>query len=280
MNEECVKCGFLNIEGKTQFFEAISDEKIISLCEKCAQFVDLPMIKRASYLEMKEGGRLMPKYDNPKNRQAVSLGLSQTLKDAWSKDREPTLNDLIDRNLKTSGSEVPRERSDLIQNYHWVLLRARRLKKLTQDQLARELQVPTNRIQSLEAGRVTFDDDVLIEKLEDFLGVNLFLEKVKKARVARHARNFAEGNVEFDKKTLEGLTVGDLQAVHEIEGKEPYWKRVFAIFKRKKVEVSEEKSGEKSEEEVSTEGFPFNEPKEKKKDLTQKEIDDLLYRRR
>lgn len=295
MVNHCDKCGFLDVEGKTQFFEAISDDKIISLCGKCAQFVDLPMIKRASYIEMKEGGRLIPKYNNPNNRQAASVSLSQTPKDAWPKNREPTLRDLVDRNLKTSGSEPAKERPDLIPNYHWVLMRARRSKKFTQDQLAKALQVPTHSIQSLEAGRVTFDDDDLLEKLEEFLGIYLFVEKVRKARIERTAKNFAEGNIVFDKKTIEGLTLGDLQSIHQLTGKKPYWKRVFSIFKRKKIELpagefdkkeeikkNSSVDEEAKETENSDDGFPFHKYKEdsKKDDVSQGDNDDSMYRRR
>lgn len=70
-------------------------------------------------------------------------------------------------------SRVNNVRDDLIENFHWTIARARRLKNLSRYQLANVLNVSEEQIISMERGELPKDDYVLVNKLENYLAIKL-----------------------------------------------------------------------------------------------------------
>src|SRR3989338_2792393 len=94
----------------------------------------------------------------------------------------------------------------LLDNFHWIILRARRLKHLTQEEFAREIQEPEFIVKSLEEGKIS--DQKVIGKVEKYLGVTLRKEEKKS--------DTDEANKDFDVKGMKEFTIADL---HELKKK-------------------------------------------------------------
>lgn len=66
--------------------------------------------------------------------------------------------------------------SDLIDNFHWQIMMARRRTRLSQKQLAQELGVPEQDITKLESGKESENPEV-IRKIENFFRISLHKDK-------------------------------------------------------------------------------------------------------
>lgn len=62
---------------------------------------------------------------------------------------------------------------ELIDNFHWEILKYRREKNLSRKQLANALRVPEEELKMVERGELPRDDFILISKIESHIGVNL-----------------------------------------------------------------------------------------------------------
>jgi len=62
---------------------------------------------------------------------------------------------------------------DLIDNFHWEVVKARKAKNMTRIQLANALGVPEGAIKMVETGELPSDNFVLINKVQSYLGINL-----------------------------------------------------------------------------------------------------------
>lgn len=63
--------------------------------------------------------------------------------------------------------------SDLVQNFHWEILKARRSKGVSRMALAQAVGTSEENIKTLELGELPSDDFVLISKIENHLGIKL-----------------------------------------------------------------------------------------------------------
>ena len=119
--------------------------------------------------------------------------------------QEIILKDIMDKNFKTQIKGDLKPRSDLVDNFHWLVMRARRLKHITPEQLAEAIGEPGAAIKMAERGILPEESYNLISKLENYLGIKL----VKK----EFAKKIEEKSMEisFDSVTTKSLTIADLQ---------------------------------------------------------------------
>lgn len=216
---ECYRCGASGNEN--DFFDAISSKGVVKLCEKCASNTDFPIINRPTKFQLKTAETPYSVYD----RLSRMAGLNPTehrekfsdFKQASvveSKKQESSLRELIDKNYEAKKDVFkPTPRDDLIDNFHWVVLRGRRMKKLSQEQLAKEIGVPFSLIVNIEKAFVPEEGDELIYKLESFLGI-----KIKKSSLVAFDKEIKEKkraqfvqDPKFDQSSIKGLTIDDLR---------------------------------------------------------------------
>lgn len=216
---ECYRCG---VSGNVnEFFDAISSKDVVKLCEKCASNTDLPIINRPTKFQLKTAETPYSVYDrlsrmaglNPTEHREKFSDFKQASR-VESKKQESSLRELIDKNYEAKKDvfkPVPRE--DLIDNFHWIVLRGRRMKKLTQEQLAKEIGVPISSIVDMERAFVPEEGDELIHKLESFLGI-----KIKKSSFAAVDKEIKEKkrsqfiqDPKFDQSSIKDLTINDLR---------------------------------------------------------------------
>lgn len=289
---ECFKCG--KEESSTRFFDVISDEGVVKICADCQFEEEMPVLRKPTTVQLKEaevGGTV---YDRLANLAGLNgkehrkkFHSEEMKKKEDLKNKDVSLRDLVDKNFQKkedakSVEEMPK--LDLIHNYHWVIMRYRRKKKLTQAQLAKEIGESDAAVKMIEQGSLPEDAHRLVKKLEAFLGIILASGKT------RSEFDSKPGKVGFDDVTTKELTISDLRdmkAQHDtdemlfemkeeedlnVEGKMGFGEKIKSIFSRKP-DVEDEVIDLGRAEDLDVEEKP---PKD---DLTEEEIDDFVWRK-
>lgn len=232
--EECFKCGVTDQE--VRLFDVILDEGIVKGCNKCIQEEDLPVVKRPTTSQLKEAERKSPRvYDKLKK---IS-GFSESAKRSVEKQKEDiSLKNIVDRNYVSSFREDTRPRTNLIENFHWIVMRARRKKHLTHKQVAEQIGEAEMAVKMAEQGKLPEDYDILIKKLENFFGI--ILRKDYRSNNQEIEKKSAARILEFNPAALRGLTIEDLKEMKK--------QREAEIFEDEVEEEIEESEEEKLEE--------------------------------
>ncbi len=229
---ECIKCEIS--DEKALLFDAISKEGIVKICRRCNLEEELPLITHVK----KEDG--IERERNVYNRLSKYSGIDPKehrkkfsekgiRKEEAFKAENKRLKDIVDENYKKKLPEEKPKRDDLIYNFHWVIMRERRRKKLTQSQLAHELQESESAIKMIEQGYVPEEGgNRLILKLEGFLKINISKKPVAVSDETRYReidptkiqieRDFKE-NTNFDEITTKHLTISDLKKMKQEQGR-------------------------------------------------------------
>jgi len=199
--EECFVCG---ISGdKARLFDAISSEGIKKICEKCSKDEDVLVIRRPTTFQLKEAERPNPVYSRLSKGKLNSVSSLNIDK----KKEEISLRQIVDRNYQSKISETKKPHPDLVDNFHWVIMMSRRAKKITHEQLAREIQESVAAIKMAEQGILPEDDHKLINKLENSLGIKLVKKDLSKPVETKQPSRI----LEFDKEVMDNLTISDLK---------------------------------------------------------------------
>ena len=246
---ECFKCGVSG--SRARLFDVVSDKGIVKICEKCFSEEDMPIVRKPSSFQLDESeNKSKPSKQTVYERLSHMSGIKKA-DNVHERNRElldnqeTTLKDIIDKNLERSSWKiVPKD--DLVDNFHWIIMRARRLKHLTQSQFAEAIAEPEAAIKMLEEGVLIEGSYKIINKIENYLGIKL----VKKEAV-RNVREF-DKKIDFDPVTAKTLTISDLKEM-----------------KQKKEEKIFKKPGEKIKEDKSI--------KNQNKDLSKEEIDKIIF---
>ncbi|MBU2503527.1 MAG: hypothetical protein KJ879_00535, partial [Nanoarchaeota archaeon] len=204
--EECSVCG---VSGKEErLMEVISSKGkgIVKVCERCSQKEHMPILKRPTTFQLKESERsVTPSVRNLRTPPVVSrIDSSRT---------DTNLRQIVDRNYEQLNSMVKKPRVDLIDHFDWIIMRARRGKKLTQEQLARDISESLAAVKMAEDGILPEDDYRLVNKLESFLGLKL----IKNRSLIPAGKEKAQPSriIDFDPNVMQNLTIDDLKRMKE-----------------------------------------------------------------
>jgi len=162
--EKCVRC---DIDGeRVRLFDAIYLGKVEKICERCSIIENIPLIKRPDALKLKESerGRV---YD----RMRRLSGMEEQHKREDGLFRGDRL-----RQLDTKPElEIPeKNKLNLIDHFDWEIMRNRRRKGLSHEQLAQALGGESAiAIAMIEKGKVPENAENLIKKLEQFFQIRL-----------------------------------------------------------------------------------------------------------
>jgi len=209
----CIKCGS---EG-VPFLDVISKEGIVKICESCQKEDDLPLFRKPTSHQLKVSEETTSKgmYErlshmagvNPKShREKFGLGASQKKEAVAQKDT--SLRDLVDKTYKKDFKPSASMSVDFIPHFHWIIMRARRKKKLTQSDLAKEVGESKAAIEMAEKGQMPQDAQRFAKKLEVFLNVRLLND------AARREFHATPEDLGFDLHTAKNITVSDLQEMN------------------------------------------------------------------
>ncbi len=228
---KCFKCGVS--EDRALLFGAVSEKGIVKICRKCSFEENIPIIK---YLKEK-----------PEKRPTVYERLSRlsrveikSKKDKSNKQNEE-LKKIADENF--SKNVLDENPFDMVDNFHWIIMRARRARKLTQKQFAKAIEESEEAIKMAEKGVLLKNDFVLVNKIENYLGIRIknksareksFDEEVNQVK-KEFLQNVEEDKIKFDDATTKTLTIADLQEMKK--------KRENEIFEKpvnKKIDLDKE----------------------------------------
>lgn len=260
----CFKCGVS--EDKTRLFDAISSQGIIKVCSQCSFEEDIPVIRKPTTFQLKEAERKPGVYEKMSKASGVSLARAVVQK------QDMTLREIVDKNYQKRVKTEAKPRPDLIENFHWVIMRARRSKKITQTQLAREIQESEVVIKMAEQGILPEDDNKLVSKIESYLGINITKRiKPDQPLVEETEIEIIEKEVPtdlaFDPLSAKNLTIEDIKGMNK--------KREFGLFgTREPTPIEKEVLEEAEELEEAIEQVGED------KELTDEEIDDIIFGRK
>ena len=216
---QCSKCG---VSGqKVKLFDVIAREGIVKVCENCFLSEDHPIIRKPTVFQLREIERKPAVYE----RLSKMAGLDPRKKMAEKSDylikQETNLRAIVDKNYqeKFGNDFKAKPRPDLIDNFHWAIMRARRSKKITRKQLAEEMGEAEAAIKMAEEGILpTGDNNRLLNKIQNHLGINL----IKGAGLSPLPAEANPSNVvlEFDRKNPAPLTIADIRRMKEEKERE------------------------------------------------------------
>jgi ribosome-binding protein aMBF1 (putative translation factor) len=287
---ECYSCGISS--DRAILYEGIGNEGVVFVCRKCYFKNKIPLMGRTNVsLESIPGESVHARLSKMAGLEPVEERRRRELRPNL---QDVTLRDIVEKNFQKKASlEKGKNADDLIENFHWVVMRKRRQLKFSQKELAEKVYEPLSAIEYLEKGVLPIDYLQLIKKVEQVLGIKL-MKEVRKI--------FDPSVLSAEAKIASDLTLGDLKKVHEKKGllrffrkkhkEEELLKKELDEFSEKIGEeiVSEQKKIDPEVEKLVERAFMDAEvvkQKEeikpsyaKKTDLTQKEIDDILFGRR
>lgn len=210
---ECFKCG---VSGeRARLFDAIGDEGIVQICEKCSFGTSIPVIRKPTDFQIKKAEKTQTVYEKLAGVAGIDVkkhqGAIYNPKTNYDLDKQDTsLRDIVDRNFNMNLPEKSAPDPNLIDNFHWVIMRARRSKKLTQFQFAKELAEPIAAIRMAEQGILPEDNYKILHKIENFLGINLMRREIVKMPIQEKFKEIG-----FDKSTTRALTISDIKRMNK-----------------------------------------------------------------
>ena len=216
--EYCSKCG---ISGdRTILYEAISSEGIKAFCRTCLKDEKLPILGRMK----------APREESPRMSVRERLlrlsnqGTQKSRNEDFSGSKAPNpeleaqnemLRSVVERNLREGIIGEAKNNVELMDNFHWILMRARRRKCLTRSQLSEKIKEPESAIAALEKGLIPPNSERLINKLENYLSVNVRKRKRGENEIEMLKEKIVKEGVEFDELTTKTLTIEDLRELKE-----------------------------------------------------------------
>ena len=218
----------------------------VNICNSCYKQERIPLVAERKVEERQEDQKRESVRKRLERMARYEKRVEQATK---SSPYDNELRKLVEKNSKEEEPIEHFEKPDLIENFHWVIMRKRRGLKMTRGEFAHSIQEPEGVIESLENAKLTRNYVETIKKIENKLGINLF-----KKRILTHEDIIAESKVPG------GIIVSELK---------PKKKGFFSMFN--KID-SDEVSVEKIEE-------ILGKPVEPKKDLSDKEVDDLIWKK-
>ena len=266
---ECFRCGIS--DEKELLFDAISNKGVIKICRKCNEEEEFPLIgkdyadkperTRTVYERLSQMANLDAKEHRNRIRENEELARRQK--------QDKTLKDIVDERFNQRTALKSSSRKDLVDNFHWVLMRIRRAKKITQKQLAENIGEPELAIKLAEEGIIAENSDMLVKKLENYFKIKLFREnfpsslnpsafakegikelKIQEDPFKQKVKEEFEKEAIFDENTTKTLTIADLQ---EIKKKKESEKSGIFSFLRKKKKTGEGIENSDSNNELSEE---------------------------
>jgi ribosome-binding protein aMBF1 (putative translation factor) len=226
--DECFRCG--TKETKAILFEAISKKGIVKVCSKCNKELKLPLVNRKSLPQEPE--KRLTVYE--RLSYLAGINPSDKKQEPTAKEQEIALQDrhlrqLMDKN-STKNLEKPSDDSNMIRNFHWLIRRARRMKHMTQKQLAEAIQESEQLIRAAENGNLPRERERFVKKLENFLHIKITKAPSFPAQLPSENAN----GKDFGSMKESDPTIGDL-----VKMKKEAEDRIFSGNSKKDEEIQD-----------------------------------------
>jgi ribosome-binding protein aMBF1 (putative translation factor) len=199
--EECFSCGTSAMD--IRLFDGLSDEGLVKTCSKCALEEGILLMKKPTSVELKDS-------EKGKAVGLASRAVSRTSFNAHPED--VSLKQIVDETYKEKHQHIAKKpRPDLIENFNWIIMRARRKRHITRKRLAEEIAEAESAIEMAEKGVLPEDDNHLISKLQSYLGVRL----IKPESDIEFKERVEKKGLHFDPVSLKSITIADLKEMQD-----------------------------------------------------------------
>ena len=249
---ECFRCGVP--EDKVRLYDAISGGGIVRICSMCNAIEKLPLIKRPTTDQLRQSER----------QQTTKEKIAQFRSTPSAIGREVSLRELVDKKFRETSSKQIQPRPDLIDNFHWTIMRIRRMKHISREQFAKDLGETETVIQLLEQGIVPENDNKLINKVENYLGISLkrlgILATPPKSLQAKDSQKLSaeeQKKLSFDDYTAKNLKISDLRNMKKRRQEEDF--NTYVETWGEGIESSEEKKEDANEEKRESSDYTISE---------------------
>lgn len=195
--DECFRCEIP--DTRTLLFEVIYSQGVLKICRKCFIKEDLPTIKHK-----------VIDYETIEKPIRQKTHVPSKPIDLGQKEEDVKLKDIIDRNFQQTFRDDLDLKEDLIENFHWTIMRARRMKHLTPKELGEAIKEPEIAIKVLEQGKVPENNPGIIDKIQTYFGIRIKKEKFYSREEIRKEISKIK-NDDFDIFSLQDLTLSELK---------------------------------------------------------------------
>lgn len=172
--EKCFICGATS--ENTIIYDAISKDGLVRICGRCNIRENLPILK-------KSGAAPEEKRQTVYERLSTMSGYNPKVKETREKDEvrkkaNEEIKQVMDKNFRDEimANTLKREtsgESNLMRNFHWEIMKARRARHLTQEQLADAIGELELAIRMAERGMLPRERERLVKKLENYLKIRI-----------------------------------------------------------------------------------------------------------
>ncbi|MFA5174178.1 MAG: helix-turn-helix transcriptional regulator [Candidatus Pacearchaeota archaeon] len=160
---ECARCGVDEVD--VRLFDAIYDGRMAFICERCAVIENIPIIKQPGSNQLKESEQALGVYDRMKRMTGII---------PQKKEETFFVGDRLKELDKHPELELPEKKKlNLIDHFHWHVMKERRRKGFTQEKLAEAIGESLIAIQMIEKGKLPENSESLVRKLEQIFQVRL-----------------------------------------------------------------------------------------------------------
>lgn len=220
---QCSKCGVSS--EKAELYNAISERGIIKICERCAFNEHIPILKKPAKKPFIASKPILPKDISFRmgtdsktmyNRLSRLSGVQMTEKkpeDIEIAKQNRMLRDVANRNFKERIVREKGDATDLIDDFRWILMRVRRSRHVSTNQLADAIGEPEAAVRMAEQGVLPKNVVPFIQKIEKYLNIRLL-----KQGVAQQPPKFTGG---FNLADSRNFKISDLKTMKRNEVPEP-----------------------------------------------------------
>ena len=171
------------------FVEAIEEGKIVKVSASYAKKEGLPILRKSKLAELQEGvKKSAPSYFKTKEYGRTDLGM-------------------VADNFRKPEWKEKQVLSELIENFHWAIRFTRKRKGLTRKQLAKLINEREEDLRLIENGFLPAGDFVLVNKIQNALGINLRKDKKDFNKSAYEMMKGFKGDSTHSKEELSGSDI-------------------------------------------------------------------------
>jgi len=257
--ETCVRCG--KSDESVTLLDGIYGNEVVKICEPCSKIEGALIISKPTQDQLKATQRNKTVYERLKSSSGYRPPVrdQSTINTDYEKMRVSSSGKTMDslrRNLAKDQVKTSASQLGLVNNYHWVLMTARRKSGLTPRQLGERIGESELTIKMVERSEMPDNASSVISKIESYLGIRLRAGASDSMKYARSPVMVGDANVGINPNMM---TVGDLKTFKEGEGEEVKEKKkgIFSKMRgwfggsseeEKKEEKTEDKKGSDEEE--------------------------------
>ena len=204
--EYCYKCGIS--DAKALLFGIVLHEKVDKICKKCSYMEDLPLILKTNITE-----EIEPRLTVHQRLSKLSnVPIKKLSENSDLKIEEIKLNEIVNRNFRrTIGTDNIRD--DLIDNFHWFIMRVRRSKHMSQKELAEEIKESEILVRMAERGII--NNLEVVKKIEVVLSIRLrkFIEYGDLEEMDHSKLEIKGDSEKFNMDKFKGFRIHDLKKI-------------------------------------------------------------------